>query len=201
MMNPALFEQYDALIFDMDGTLIDTMASHAKAWEMVGEHFGYALDSSIMYTLGGATTYTIGKEMMRRANMPMDLLEDVVQLKRQIAMDLTYEHASLLPTFEIVQHYSGKKPLAVGTGAHRIQAYKLLDKFNLRPYFTAIVDADDVVNHKPDPETFLKCAEKLGVSPTHCLVFEDADLGIKAALAGGMDVFDVRTGQITKANA
>ncbi|MBD4684971.1 HAD-IA family hydrolase, partial [Xanthomonas citri pv. citri] len=80
-----------------------------------------------------------------------------------------------LPAFEIIQHYSGKKPLAVGTGAHRIQAYKLLDKFNLRPYFNTIVDADDVKEHKPSPETFLLCAERLGVEPKHCLVFEDAD--------------------------
>lgn len=196
---PEIIEQYQALIFDMDGTIIDTMPSHAKAWEITGEYFGYQVDSSVMYALGGATTYTIGREIMRRANMPMELLEEMVQMKRKIAMNLTYEHATLLPTFEIIQKYSGKMPLAVGTGAHRIQAYKLLDKFNLRPYFNTIVDADDVKEHKPSPETFLLCAKRLGVEPNRCLVFEDADLGIQAALAGGMDVFDVRTNQITKA--
>ncbi|WGE86794.1 beta-phosphoglucomutase family hydrolase [Actinobacillus equuli subsp. haemolyticus] len=199
LVSAEILDQYQALIFDMDGTIIDTMPSHAKAWEITGEHFGYQVDSSVMYELGGATTYTIGREIMQRANMPMELLEEVVQMKRKIAMDLTYEHSSLLPAFEIIQHYSGKKPLAVGTGAHRVQAYKLLDKFNLRPYFNTIVDADDVKQHKPSPETFLLCAERLGVEPKHCLVFEDADLGIQAALAGGMDVFDVRTNQITKA--
>lgn len=199
LVSTEILDQYQALIFDMDGTIIDTMPSHAKAWEITGEHFGYQVDSSVMYELGGATTYTIGREIMQRANMPMELLEEVVQMKRKIAMDLTYEHSSLLLAFEIIQHYSGKKPLAVGTGAHRIQAYKLLDKFNLRPYFNTIVDADDVKEHKPSPETFLLCAERLGVEPKHCLVFEDADLGIQAALAGGMDVFDVRTNQITKA--
>lgn len=199
LVSTEILDQYQALIFDMDGTIIDTMPSHAKAWEITGEHFGYQVDSSVMYELGGATTYTIGREIMQRANMPMELLEEVVQMKRKIAMDLTYEHSSLLSAFEIIQHYSGKKPLAVGTGAHRIQAYKLLDKFNLRPYFNTIVDADDVKEHKPSPETFLLCAERLGVEPKHCLVFEDADLGIQAALAGGMDVFDVRTNQITKA--
>ncbi|WGE36192.1 beta-phosphoglucomutase family hydrolase [Actinobacillus genomosp. 1] len=199
LVSAEILDQYQALIFDMDGTIIDTMPSHAKAWEITGEHFGYQVDSSVMYELGGATTYTIGREIMQRANMPMELLEEVVQMKRKIAMDLTYEHSSLLPAFEIIQYYSGKKPLAVGTGAHRIQAYKLLDKFNLRPYFNTIVDADDVKEHKPSPETFLLCAERLGVDPQHYLVFEDADLGIQAALAGGMDVFDVRTNQITKA--
>lgn len=194
-----IIEQYEALIFDMDGTIIDTMPSHAKAWEITGEMFGYQVDSSVMYQLGGATTYTIGREIMRRANMPEDLLEEVVQTKRRIAMDLTYEHAALLPTFEIIERYVGKMPLAVGTGAHRVQAYKLLDKFNLRPYFNTIVDADDVSEHKPSPETFLLCAERLGVAPNRCLVFEDADLGIQAALTGGMDVFDVRTNQLTKA--
>lgn len=200
LLDETTLNRYAALIFDMDGTLIDTMPSHAKAWEMTGNEFGYPLDSSLMYALGGATTYTIAKAMMQRAEMPESMLEEVVQRKRTLAFELALTESSLLPAFDIVQHFVGKKPMAVGTGSHQKLAYDLLDKFALHPYFNAIVVADDVKNHKPAPDTFLLCAERLGIAPEKCLVFEDADLGIQSALAAGMDVFDVRINQLIKAN-
>lgn len=72
----------------------------------------------------------------------------------------------------------------------------LLEKFQLQSYFGAIVTAEDVINHKPEPDTFLRCAELLNLDPLKCLVFEDADLGVQAGLAAEMDVFDVRVNQI-----
>lgn len=200
LLDESILNQYAALIFDMDGTLINSMPSHAKAWEQTGRELGYSLDSQIMYELGGATTYIIAEEMMRRANVPAELLEQLVQRKRALAFEFILSESTLLPAFEIVQHYRDKKPMAVGTGSHRKLAYELLDKFDLRPYFEAIVVADDVEHHKPAPDTFLLCAERLAVNPTECLVFEDADLGVQSALAGGMDVFDVRTNQLIKAD-
>lgn len=199
MLDQTIIDQYDALIFDMDGTLIDTMPSHAKAWEKVGELLGYPLTSDAMFELSGSTTFVIARETMKRANMPEHYFDDVVKLKRQFGMELIPENATLLPAFEIVKANLGKKPMAIGTGSHRAMVELLDQKFNLHHYVSVIVDSDDVSNHKPDPETFLKCAEKLGVAPHRCLVFEDADLGVQAALSGGMDVFDVRTHTLTHA--
>lgn len=198
MLEQAILDQYDALIFDMDGTLIDTMPSHAKAWEKVGEVLGYPLTAEAMFELSGSTTFVIARETMKRANMPEHFFDEVVRLKRQFGIEMILENATLLPTFELVKANLGKKPMAIGTGSYHAMVELLDEKFDLRHYFSAIVDADEVSNHKPDPETFLKCAEKLGVEPARCLVFEDADLGVQAALSGGMDVFDVRTNQITK---
>lgn len=199
MLEQAILDQYDALIFDMDGTLIDTMLSHAKAWEKVGEVLGYPLTADAMFELSGSTTFVIARETMKRANMPEHFFDEVVRLKRQFGIEMILENATLLPTFDIVKANLGKKPMAIGTGSHRAMVELLDKKFHLSHYVSAIVDADEVTNHKPDPETFLKCAEKLGVDPARCLVFEDADLGVQAALSGGMDVFDVRTSRITKA--
>lgn len=199
MLDQTIIDQYDALIFDMDGTLIDTMPSHAKAWEKVGELLGYPLTSDAMFELSGSTTFVIARETMKRANMPEHYFDEVVKLKRQFGMELIPENATLLPAFEIVKTNLGKKPMAIGTGSHRAMVELLDEKFNLRQYVSVIVDSDDVSNHKPDPETFLKCAEKLGVPAHRCLIFEDADLGVQAALSGGMDVFDVRTNTITHA--
>lgn len=200
MLDQSIINQYDALIFDMDGTLIDTMPSHAKAWEKVGAHLGYPVKGDVMYELGGATVRTIATETCHRYGIPLALLEEVIRLKRQYGFEMVRENATLLPAFEIVKRNLGKRAMALGTGSHGNMVNMLLDKFDLRQYFNAIVDADMVTTHKPHPETFLTCAEKLGILPSQCLVFEDADLGVQAALNGGMDVFDVRTHVLTRAN-
>lgn len=190
--------QYDALIFDMDGTIIDTMPSHAKAWEKVGEVLGYPIKGDVMYEFGGATTKIIAQETMRRYGVPAELLEQVVTMKRQFGQEMVLQNATLLPTMQILEHFLGKKPMALGTGSHKAMVDMLLQRFELNDYFSAVVMAEDVQKHKPDPETFLRCAELMKVDPVRCLVFEDADFGVTAAHAGGMDVFDVRINQIMK---
>lgn len=199
MIDNSLFNLYEGLIFDMDGTLIDTMPVHARAWSMVGEQFGYEFDSQIMYQLGGATVSTIASAIMEKAGMPPHRLDEVIAAKRKLSYQLIPTESTLLPTFEIVRHYHQKKPIALGSGSHRQLINMLMDKLAIAPYFDAIVSADDVKAHKPDPETFLRCAQLTGVKPQNCIVFEDADLGVQAGLNAGMDVFDVRTQQIIKA--
>lgn len=199
MIDNALFNRYEGLIFDMDGTLIDTMPVHARAWGMVGEQFGYDFDSQIMYQLGGATVRTIASAIMEKAGMPQARLDEVIAAKRALSYQLIPTESKLLPTFDIVRHYHQKKPIALGSGSHRHLIDMLMNKLAIAPYFNAIVSADDVKEHKPHPETFLRCAELTGVNPTSCIVFEDADLGVQAGLSAGMDVFDVRTREIIKA--
>ncbi|OOF36839.1 beta-phosphoglucomutase family hydrolase [Rodentibacter heidelbergensis] len=199
MIDNSLFNHYEGLIFDMDGTLIDTMPVHARAWSMVGEQFGYEFDSQIMYQLGGATVSTIASAIMEKAGMPPHRLDEVIAAKRKLSYQLIPTESTLLPTFEIVRHYHQKKSIALGSGSHRQLINMLMDKLAIAPYFDAIVSADDVKAHKPDPETFLRCAQLTGVKPQNCIVFEDADLGVQAGLNAGMDVFDVRTQQIIKA--
>ncbi|TPG91863.1 beta-phosphoglucomutase family hydrolase [Haemophilus haemolyticus] len=196
MFNYAMFDRYEGLIFDMDGTLIDTMPVHAKAWGMVGKQFGYEFDSQIMYNLGGATVRTIAEEMMKSANMPLERLDEVITAKRALSYQLIPSQSTLLPTFDIVKYFYQKKPIALGSGSHRKIIDMLIDKLDIASYFNAIVSADDVKAHKPHPETFLRCAELIKINPTNCIVFEDADLGVKAGLSAGMDVFDIRTQQI-----
>lgn len=199
MIDVTLFQPYDGLIFDMDGTLIDTMPVHAKAWGKVGEQFGYEFDSRIMYQLGGATVRTIAEAIMENAGMPLSRLEEVIAAKRALSYQLIPQESKLLPTFDVVKHYYQQKPMALGSGSHRHLIDMLMDKLAIAPYFNAIVSADDVKEHKPHPETFLRCANLSGVEPTRCIVFEDADLGVQAGLNAGMDVFDVRTQEIIKA--
>ncbi|HHF6615028.1 TPA: beta-phosphoglucomutase family hydrolase [Haemophilus influenzae] len=196
MLDYEIFNPYEGLIFDMDGTLIDTMPVHAQAWTMVGKKFGYEFDFQIMYNFGGATVRTIAGEMMKAANMPLDRIEDVLAAKRELSYQLIPTQSKLLPTFEIVKYFHQKKPMALGSGSHRKIIDMLMDTLAIAPYFNAIVSADDVKEHKPHPETFLRCAELIQANPSRCIVFEDADLGVQAGLNAGMDVFDVRTREI-----
>lgn len=198
MLDNDVINQYDGLIFDMDGTVIDTMPSHAKAWEMVGQHFGYPFNGNLLYEMGGAPVKTIALEMMKRHAMPLDQLNNVIELKREYGKELIMKHAALLPAANVVRSFYSKKPLALGTGSHRAITEILLDKFDFEKYFSAIVTAEDIQNHKPAPDTFLRCAELIKVKPQRCLVFEDGDLGIQAGLRAGMDVFDVRVNKLLR---
>lgn len=177
MLDYEIFNPYEGLIFDMDGTLIDTMPVHAQAWTMVGKKFGYEFDFQIMYNFGGATVRTIAGEMMKAANMPLDRIEDVLAAKRELSYQLIPTQSKLLPTFEIVKSFHQKKPIALGSGSHRKIIDMLMDKLAIAPYFNAIVSADDVKEHKPHPETFLRCAELIQANPSRCIVFEDAEIG------------------------
>ncbi|MWL73548.1 HAD-IA family hydrolase, partial [Escherichia coli] len=97
-----------------------------------------------------------------------------------------------LPLIDVVKEWHGRRPMSVGTGSESAMAEALLAHLDLRRYFTAVVAADHVQNHKPAPDTFLLCAERMGVSPEKCVVFEDADFGLQAAHAAGMAAVDVR---------
>lgn len=193
-------EQYQGLIFDLDGTLIDTMSAHANAWIEVGEHFGYPFDPQIMYQLTGASVYRIASTMMSQVGMPQSALEDVVKKKIEVGLRYVLQQATLLPAIEIVKQLYGRLPLAIGTGGQRVIVEQVLDKFELKKYFDVIICADDVSQHKPDPETFLRCAQGIDILPNHVLVFEDGDLGIQAAQSAGMDVFDVRDTRLIRKN-
>jgi beta-phosphoglucomutase-like phosphatase (HAD superfamily) len=93
---------------------------------------------------------------------------------------------------EIIKKYHGSLPMSVGTGASRQSATLQLRELQLLSYFDNVITADDVTRHKPEPETFLKCAELMNVLPYECQVFEDGILGMEAARAAGMMVTDVR---------
>ena len=110
MLDNNVINQYDGLIFDMDGTVIDTMPSHAKAWEMVGQHFGYPFNGNLLYEMGSAPVKTIALEMMKRHAMPLDQLNNVIELKREYGKELIMKHAALLPAANVVRSFYSKKP-------------------------------------------------------------------------------------------
>lgn len=181
-----ILEKYQGFIFDMDGTLIDTMPAHLSAWNKTAEHFNFPFTQKWLHSLGGMPSYKIAAEINSEYDLSLDPTE-VSQYKMRAFAELEEHGDKIKCSNDVLEHYHGKKKLAVGTGSQRESALKLLSRVGLLERLDAVVTASDVKNHKPNPDTFLQAAEKLGLKPEECVVFEDTELGKSAAHAGGMD--------------
>ncbi|QWA14037.1 fructose-1-phosphate/6-phosphogluconate phosphatase [Sodalis ligni] len=186
-----MYDQYDGLIFDMDGTLLDTEPTHRKAWHHVLKQYGMQYDESAMVSLNGSPTWLVAKTIIDSHHAAMDPYI-LASEKTAAVKAMLLEYVRPLPLVSVVKEYYGKRPMAVGTGSEHSMAVALLEHLGLLSYFVAVVGADDVSHHKPHPETFLRCAELMGVVPEKCVVFEDADFGILAAKSAAMAYVDVR---------
>ncbi|WP_395480242.1 fructose-1-phosphate/6-phosphogluconate phosphatase [Candidatus Curculioniphilus buchneri] len=186
-----MYDKYQGLIFDMDGTLIYTEATHRKAWKQVLEPHGMHFDEAKVVPFNGSPTWRIAKMIIESHQVNIDPYQ-LAREKTKALNAILFDDVSILPIIDIVKNYYGKRPMAIGTGSEHSMAEALLRHLDLLHYFDVIVGADDVTHHKPNPQTFLRCAELIGVPPECCIVFEDADFGIMAAQAANMAYVDVR---------
>lgn len=183
MIQPAAF------LFDLNGTMVDDMAYHAKAWyEILNNDLNagltadevkrqmYGKNSEVLTRIFGEGRFT---------NEEMNALS--------IRKEKEYQHA-YLPALGLIKGLDGflakakqhHIAMAIGSAAIPFNIDFVLDNLHIRHYFGAIVSADDVNISKPDPETFLKAAHQLGIAPAGCIVFEDAPKGVEAAANAGM---------------
>ncbi|WP_439183808.1 HAD family hydrolase [Carboxylicivirga taeanensis] len=185
-------ERIKGLIFDMDGTLLNSTPIHYKAWLEACRPFGVDFTYAYFITLTGRPVIELSKDLIAAFNMPVEAGE-LVAAKEQL-VEKNLHNVEVIPAvFEVVTAFKGRLPMAVGTGASRQRAMRLLEDSGIIDYFDAVITSDDVEQYKPHPATFLKAAQAINVSPADCLVFEDGHLGIDAANAAGMSVVDVKT--------
>jgi len=180
-----------ALIFDLDGTLSNSLPVHVATWNKIGETYNFKFDPKIVLEMTGRPTIEFARHVVKRYNLNIEP-EDIVRQKQTSFWDLAHLLEPVEEILSIVKEYHKKLPMSVGTGASRKSAEIQLDALGLTEYFDAIVSADDVTRHKPEPETFLECARQMNIDPEYCQVFEDGDLGIEAAKKAGMFITDVR---------
>lgn len=195
-MNYSEIKNYKGLIFDLDGTLINSMPYHALAWKQVAYEHGFDIDVNDIYAMGGSASRDIAAFYKNKGEPVGDIDEYV---KRKIT--IFQENIPKIEVFQkIFNELKEAKSLgiriAIGTGTRTANATRILKEKDLFDYIDALVTADDVTRHKPNPDTFLVAAKRLELEPQDCLVFEDGQLGIKAALRGGFDCIEVKDNEM-----
>ncbi len=187
-----MYDQYAALIFDMDGTLVDSWQLHEFAWTAMLNKYGIPIDRPLMRSLAGVPTKGTIEILLEKFNLKVEAsLDEMNDFKEQVVHDNMHKYVKPTALIEVAQRYHGKKPMAIGTGAYTQEATTILGLCGLDKYIQVVVGADQVQNPKPAPDTFLRCAELLGVDATQCVVFEDSKLGLQAAASAGMAGIDV----------
>jgi beta-phosphoglucomutase-like phosphatase (HAD superfamily) len=182
------------LIFDLDGTLADTMPYHFIGWKVACRKYGAEIDTAFLRKHTGSPGWIIADEILKACNLNGSVTIDEI-MNEKLTEFYKQQHLvkAIAPVVDIVRKYHGRLPMAVGTGGHREAVERTLAVTDLRKYFDIIVTANDVEYFKPHPETFLKCAAMMNVEPEYIEVFEDAELGLEAAKRAGMTVTDVRS--------
>ncbi len=188
---------FDAIIFDHDGTLIDTETPDFEACQILCREHGLELSveqwaASVVGRMEGYNQ--LFDDLLARHGKNHLTRDDLFRRIRQL-WPITLENTQLMPGVETLlpQLRTEGYRLAVATASDRPWATRWLTKFNLLSYFETLSTGDDVANNKPAPDVYLHAAGQLAVSPRRCLVFEDSLVGVQAAKAAGMTVVAVPT--------
>jgi HAD superfamily hydrolase (TIGR01509 family) len=183
-----------AFIFDLDGTLADTMPSHYLAWTRIAARHGLTFPEARFYALGGVPTAKIAAMLISEAGLALDPTAVALE-KEQAYFDSLSAGAGLKaiePVLALARQHRSEGPLAIASGGVRRVVVRTLETLGIADWFTAIVAAEDTTRHKPDPDVFLEAARRLDADPSVCTVYEDTDIGLEAARRAGMRGVDVR---------
>lgn len=179
-----------AFIFDLNGTMIDDMEYHSRAWYDI---LNNDLKAGLTWDEVKAEMYGKNSELLERI-FGKNHFDETRMKELSLEKERRYQQA-FLPNLKLINglhkflersEQSGI-PMAIGSAAITFNIDFVLDNLHIRHFFKAIISADDVITSKPDPETFIKCAKLLNVSPENCIVFEDAPKGVEAAQNAGME--------------
>ena len=183
--------EIQALIFDCDGTLVDTMPLHWQAWEGVSRRHGLRFPEERFYALGGVPSRDIVKMLAAEQNLRLDHLA-VTREKEEAYLQVMRQAKPIPAVVEIVRQHEGKLPMAVASGGTRQVIELILEHAGIRSHFQAVVTSEDVIRQKPAPDIFIEAARRLGVAPERCRAFEDTELGLRSIRSAGMEAVDVR---------
>lgn len=180
---------YKALIFDLDGTLVDSMPTHFQSWcKALADHGApNVFPEDVFYAMGGRPTRDIVEILNGEQGTNLD--PDAVTLaKRRHFLSSLDQLEFVDDVIEFARANAGKVPMAIASGGTRLVVEKTLQVLGISDLFDEVVTADDVANGKPAPDIFLEAADRLEIEPEGCVVFEDARAGIQAAREAGMEV-------------
>ena len=188
--------EFAGYIFDLDGTLIDSMPAHYRAWDAAMREVGIEgpLDEALFYSLGGMPTPLVAAKMAEHYGLTVDA-EALDRRKEALFLTMIDQVKTIAPVVEFARKVAATHPVAIATGGAVEVAIPTITNAGLDDIFKIVVTPADVApgRGKPAPDMFLEAARRMGVSPECCLVFEDAVPGIEAAKAAGMSVVVVST--------
>ena len=182
---------FGGYIFDLDGTLIDSMPVHYRAWDAAMQELGIGekLDENLFYSLGGIPTPLVALKMAAHYGIQIDA--DAVDRRKEALFVSMMKSVELVePVVAFARKVAVNRPVAVATGGGAEVAIPSIRQAGLADIFSIVITPADVApgRGKPAPDMFLEAARRIGVPPSECLVFEDAEPGIVAAKAAGMSV-------------
>jgi beta-phosphoglucomutase family hydrolase len=176
---------FKAYLFDCDGTIVDSMPLHYVAWTKALGEWNCTFDERLFYAWGGRPVVEIIQSLNELQGLAMPV-EAVQRRKEALYFEILPQLRGVPEVVEHIENAYGRIPLAVVSGSTRESVTESLRTLKLLDRFETLVCAGDYRNAKPHPEAFLMAAERLGVEPEACLVFEDTEMGIEAATAAGM---------------
>lgn len=184
-----------AVIFDLDGVIVSTDDYHYRAWKRIANEEGIYFDREINERLRGVSRVDSLEIILEKSSKEYSqeekylLAERKNNIYRELLNELTQR--DILPGVMAVLNMLKENGIKISIGSSSKNTMFILDKINLNGFFDSIADGTQITKSKPDPEVFLLAADKLGVSPVNCLVVEDSDVGVEAALAVNMKVLAV----------
>jgi HAD superfamily hydrolase (TIGR01509 family) len=177
--------RFKAYLFDCDGTIVDSMPLHYIAWKRVLAEWNCEFGEQTFYAWGGMPVSEIISALNVRDRLAMPA-EAIAKRKEALYFEILPELKAVPEVLEHIEFSHGQIPFAVVSGSTRDSVTASLEVLGLLDKFETLVCAGDYERSKPDPQPFLIAAERLGVMPEDCLVFEDTEMGIQAATAAGM---------------
>jgi HAD superfamily hydrolase (TIGR01509 family) len=183
---------FDAVIFDCDGTLVDSMPAHFEAWRhaLALHGAGGVFSEDVFYAMGGRPSCDIVGEINSEYDLHLDP-ESVASAKRREFLKRLDTVTLIDEVADFARSQRGRVPLVIATGSNRMTVEKTLQAVGVSDWFDEVVTSDDIPEGKPAPDVFLEAARLLGVRPSKCLVLEDAPAGILGAQRAGMQVVAV----------
>jgi len=188
----------DAVIFDLDGVIVDTARYHYLAWKRIAGSLGYDLPAGLNEQLKGVGRAESLDLILAAGNIRLNAGEKKELADRKNSLYLEYisgiKTDELIPCAKELVLLFRKKGKKTALGSSSRNAAKILEKLEITNLFDCIVDGNQIERTKPYPEIFLTAARNLGVSPENCVVIEDAAAGVQAAINGGMKVVGIGKG-------
>ena len=182
-----------ALIFDMDGVIIDSEPLHERASQRVFAEYGIELDESIFEPFKGKTDRDIVTFLKAEHKIEDASVDELLQRKRDNYAAFIDELHPVPGSIAFIQYVSEGFRLALTTSASRRNQELAFQKFNLYPFFETVITSNDISNPKPHPEPYQVTVEQLGLTPEQCMVIEDSTNGVRSAAAAGCTVIGITT--------